>query len=211
MTAHDAILVLGGGVREGGELPIWVKNRFDLALRLHRGEPIVCLSAGTPHRPPPLDEFGFPIFESAAGARYLMSKGLAPELIQIENVSYDTIGNAYFSKLVHVDPPGWSKLLVITSEFHMERTRAIFEWVYGMGQAAYQMEFAASPDGIEPAVAAMRRGHEAKGLERQHALMDRLKTSAELHAWIFSEHAAYKPDRRFVADQTADPAVLASY
>ena len=41
--AYDAILILGGGVREGGELPAWSKSRFDLALKRAQGEFFVCL------------------------------------------------------------------------------------------------------------------------------------------------------------------------
>jgi hypothetical protein len=66
---YDAILIPGGGVREGGLLPSWVRCRLDRALELHRGEFVIALSAGTPHRPPPLDDNGFPIFESVAAAR----------------------------------------------------------------------------------------------------------------------------------------------
>ena len=94
MQSYDAILIPGGGVREGGTVPSWVQGRFDLAVRIHQGEYIVALSAGTTHRPPPVDENGFPIFESAAGARYLMQAGIPAEQILTETNSYDTIGNA---------------------------------------------------------------------------------------------------------------------
>src|SRR5262249_44119927 len=76
MTVFDATLVLGGGVRDGGILPPWAAARFDLALQRNRGEPILCLSAGTTHRPPPLNVQGFPITESLAGASYLRSMGV---------------------------------------------------------------------------------------------------------------------------------------
>jgi uncharacterized SAM-binding protein YcdF (DUF218 family) len=101
---YDAILIPGGGVREGGLLPSWVRRRLDRALELHRGEFVIALNAGTPHRPPPLDGNGFPIFESVAAARYLISAGILQELILTETHSYDTIGNAYFSRVIHADP-----------------------------------------------------------------------------------------------------------
>ena len=73
MPAHsgrpfDAVIVPGGGVWDGGKLPPWVENRFDKALDIANGAFIISLSAGTPHKPPPLDSAGRPIFESAAGA-----------------------------------------------------------------------------------------------------------------------------------------------
>src|SRR5262245_32493778 len=147
MRKYDALLILGGGVRSRGELTPWAKMRHDLALELERGEPIVCLSGGTTHKAPPADEAGYPIFEATAGARYLLSHGVAPERLYVETASWDTIGNAYFSKVIHVDPAGWRTLLVITSVFHSPRTRAIFEWVYGLDpDRSYTLDFAESPD-----------------------------------------------------------------
>src|SRR4051795_1716063 len=101
MSGLEAVLVLGGGVREGGALPPWSKSRFDLALKLAGEAVFVCLSAATTHRPPPLDGQGFPISEAVAGAKYLVDKGVPPEQIRLEATSLDTIGNAWFSKVLH--------------------------------------------------------------------------------------------------------------
>jgi len=136
MSNYDAILILGGGVHECGKLPLWVEARLQRALDLEQGEPIITLSVGTTHKPPPLDEHGFPIFESVAAASYLADHGIAPERILVEATSYDTIGNAYFSRVIHVDPAGFRRLLIITSAFHMPRTEAVFRWVYGLDAPA---------------------------------------------------------------------------
>src|SRR5512132_4403130 len=101
----DAILIAGGGVREGGKLPPWIRGRFDRALELRRhNEWMMPVSAGTVHRPPPLDEDGFPILEAAAGAAYLLERGIPESRILIEAASYDTIGNAYFARTIHCAP-----------------------------------------------------------------------------------------------------------
>ena len=63
---------------------------------------------------------------------YLINNGLNPEKVLTEICSYDTIGNAYFSRLLFAEPFNLSSLLVLTSEFHMPRTRAIFEWIYSL-------------------------------------------------------------------------------
>src|SRR5574341_227154 len=112
MPGYDAILIPGGGVREGGDLPLWTKRRLDRAIETQRGEFIITLSAGTLHRPPPSDADGFPIFESIAAAAYLVRRGIEPRRILAETCSYDTIGNAFFSRVVHVDPLGLRKLLI---------------------------------------------------------------------------------------------------
>jgi hypothetical protein len=211
MTKYDAILILGGGVRDGGELPPHAAARFDLALERQTGEPLVCLSAGTTHRPPPLED-GFPIAESVAGARYLMARGIDSKQIRIEIVSYDTIGNAYLTKLIHVDPPGWEKLLVITSAFHMPRSRAIFQWVFGLDSRKYQLDFEESPDtGITPEALQFRREKEAQALAGLTAVRARIPSLRELHEWLFTDHQAYSAAGRWKQERARDPRVLESY
>ena len=194
MHSSDAVLVLGGGVRPGGELPPWVVARFDRALALRGDSPIVCLSAGTVHRPPPLNGEGFPWLESVAGAAHLLARGVPANCIQVEAISYDTIGNAYFAKLLHVDPAGWRRLLVVTSEFHMPRSKAIFEWVFGLTPGRYELQFEASPDeGLDAKLLERRRAKEAGSLEALRPVMDRIRDWQTLHQWIHVEHAAYTP------------------
>jgi hypothetical protein len=98
MPSYDAILVPGGGVRESGLLPSWVRRRLDLAVQIREESYIVTLSAGTTRRPPPLDAGGYPIFESVAAARYLVAAGVPPHRVLAETHSYDTIGNALCSE-----------------------------------------------------------------------------------------------------------------
>jgi hypothetical protein len=191
----DAILIAGGGVRAGGALPPWIRARFDLALSLGSGaEWMMPLSAGTVHRPPPLDEAGFPILEAVAGAQYLLERGVPARRILIEASSYDTIGNAWFARALHAAPLGLSRLLVVTSEFHMARTQATFRWIFGLpgpGQAS-ELRFAASENtGIAPEALDARRAKETRGLENVLALAARLTTWEAAHRWLFAEHAAY--------------------
>lgn len=208
---YDAILILGGGVRGKAELPPWSEARFDLALELSQGEPFVCLSAATTYRPPPLED-GFPVAESIAGGRYLMQKGVKSGQIRIENASYDTIGNAYFAKLIHVDPPGWRRLLVITSEFHMPRTRAVFEWVYGFEPGRYELTFAASPNrGMTADAAKVRADKESRGIAVLREHRRRLRSLREFHEWFFTEHSAYCANGGWRQQRANDPRVLESY
>jgi len=46
-----------------------------------------------------------------------------------ENVSLDTIGNAFFLRTIHLDLLRPAKVIVITSEFHLPRLKSIFEHV----------------------------------------------------------------------------------
>jgi hypothetical protein len=193
-VTYDAVIVPGGGVRQGGELPAWVKNRLDIAIERSGDAPIVCLSAGTVHRPNPLDETGRAIFEASAGAHYLLEKGFPPERIYIEVASWDTIGNAYFARTMHTDPSGLRRLLVITSEHHMPRTDAIFRWVFGLApDLGYALSFEAVPDaGLEGAVLEARNDRERASLALVRTLTTRFRTLAQLHHWLFTEHEAYR-------------------
>lgn len=120
--------------------------------------PILCLSAGTAHVPQLLSADGLPVWESTACAAYFVKQ--YPQLVlvdddnkatyndnadnshnaptssssklYVETTSYDTIGNAYFARTGHTDVNGWRHLLVITNEFHMNRTAAIFDWIFGL-------------------------------------------------------------------------------
>jgi hypothetical protein len=190
----DAILIPGGGVRDNAVLPPWVAARFDRALAIP-GEPLlIALSAGTPHRPPPLDPRGFPISEARAGADYLRARGVDPGRILLEESSYDTVGNAYFSRVIHAIPRAFRRILVITSAFHMPRTEAAFRWVYSLDApgSPCSLDFDAVPDtGIDPATLAARVAREQVSLASLQPLIARIRTLAEMHAWIFTEHTAY--------------------
>ncbi len=140
MERYDAILIPGGGVRDGGELPEWSKRRFDMAMKYPHVQYYIPLSAGTFHKPPLLDAAGFPIYESIAGARYLMAAGVEESKILCETCSYDTIGNAYFARVIHVEPLMLKRILVITSAFHFPRTKEIFTWVFGLDHNSLGVE-----------------------------------------------------------------------
>ena len=53
-----------------------------------------------------------------------------------ENVSLDTIGNAYFFRVIHLNFLLSShtsfKVLIITSDFHLARTKAVFDHVLSL-------------------------------------------------------------------------------
>ena len=91
---------------------------------------IVPLSAGTTQRPNYINSDGWPVLESSSAARYLVYvHHIPPTYILRETASLDTIGNAYFMRQLITDPARLRRLLIITSGFHINRTKAIFDWV----------------------------------------------------------------------------------
>jgi len=197
LTAYDAIIIPGGGVREGGALPPWSIARFDRAIEVAGDAWLMPLSAGTPYRPPPLDGRGFPIFEARAGADYLVRRGVDPQRILVEESSYDTIGNAFFSRVIHVVPRGFRRALVITSAFHLARTEAVFRWVYSLDGPVCSLEFESVPDvGIDAAALEARRAKERESLDAFEKLRGEIGTLAELQQWLFTVHEAYRAGMR---------------
>ncbi len=191
----DAVLVLGGGLREDGSLPPWVEARLELALEWAGEAPIAVLSAGTVYKPHPLDGNGFPIYEAAAGGRFLLSRGVPAERIFQEASSLDTLGNAYFARCVHAEPAGWRRLLVVTSDFHLPRTEAVFSWAFSLLPYAspYSLAFVSSPDvGIAAEALTARRRKERESLASFLDWRDGVRTLQEFHRFLFTGHSAYR-------------------
>ena len=99
ISKENSILVVpGGGLLTNGSLPSHTIARLEKAIELYtqeraRNPSIITLSAGTPHKPNPLDDHSFPIFESSAAIKYLIHRGVPTNDILEEKLSLDTIGN----------------------------------------------------------------------------------------------------------------------
>ena len=194
----------GRGLRAG-------EGRFDLALARQSGEPMMPLSGWTSHRPAMLDADGRVLTQSLAGARYLIDHGIRPERIFCQTTSYDTIGDAYFTRVQLTDPLGWRRLLIVTSQFHMPRTEAIFRWICSLDSPIpYQLEFAASAnDGLSEAALAARVEREQTSLRTVEQLRERLTSIRAVASWPFTAHNAYRSVREPLAHDPDD--LLKSY
>jgi len=199
MTQFDAILIPGGGLTPNGNLPPWTVARLDQAISLReKSRWFALLSGGTVHKPPPLNEMGFPIFESRQAAEYLLDAGLDPKQILTEICSYDTIGNAYYSRLLFTEPLQLKKLLIITSNFHMPRTREIFKWIFQLQPSLieYQLVFESTPDyGLSQQALTARVQREKNSLAYLKSKIREIRTLNEFLFWLYSEHTAYTPNR----------------
>lgn len=191
----DAVLIPGGGLSEDGSPAEWVKSRLDAAYAA-AGDPwLLPLSAGTPHKPPKLTANGFPIFESHASAEYLLRLGCSPARILLDTWSLDTIGNAFFARLAHCDPRGWKNLLVITSQFHLPRTRMIFDWIFRVKPLANPvvLSYQEVPNvGLPPEALKAREAKEHQAISQLIPTIESIQTLEELHRFVFTGHDAYR-------------------
>jgi len=206
-----AIVVLGGGLTSDGNVPYHTRLRIQRAAQLHKelGKSafIITLSGGTPHKPNPLDSSGFPIWEATAAAKALIEEGVSPECILEEAFSLDTIGNAYFLRTVHIVPGRFTKMIVITNKWHMDRTRVMFNKVFGLPDVnglwqvsnSVSIEYSEVDDGLSGSALESR-------LKREKASVDafvthtqhHFSTMQQLHLWLFTKHSAYASSRLLV-------------
>lgn len=103
------------------------------------GDAVHCV--GTPHKPPVLSDSGYCTFESIACADYLMAQNVPAQQLLRETSSFDTIGNGYFAATIHAVPRRWRQLMVVTSDFHMPRSQAIFQKVFELVESDLGIRF----------------------------------------------------------------------
>lgn len=206
---------------EEGELPSWVVPRLDYAAEAYvreRGEVKILLSGSmTPHKPPPMGRGGFNVHESTSMAEYLMEKhGIPANSMLKDTASMDTIGNAYYSLCLHGAPLGWRRVEVVTSAFHMSRTRAAFEWVWGLSPlGAIDIEFVSTEDaGITREALDARASREAASVAALRDNASRITTLHAFNEWLFTTHKCYAVSRQHeigdFSEMLNDPA-LKSY
>eukprot|EP01039_Chlorochromonas_danica_P003120 gene3120-3417_t len=206
-----AIIILGGGLLPDGSLPphtlLRVERAVEIYQQLEGRVVIIPLSGGTPHKPNPLDPQGFVIWESSAAAKKLLALGIPAEKVLEENFSLDTIGNAYFLRMIHVENCEFEKLIIITNDWHMSRTRAIFDTVFHLpmrssslqvtSHSSLHLTYETVPAGVsDQSILAARIAREQQSLitfnEKTRTLW---KSMQDLHHWLFVEHNAYASKR----------------
>ncbi|OEU09797.1 hypothetical protein FRACYDRAFT_194788 [Fragilariopsis cylindrus CCMP1102] len=226
----DVILVLGGGKPKSiHHPPLYVEKRCDDAIeilsrrrRRRTGKTsgdissnrrrnttttnnnelaILCLSAGTAHLSQLLSLDGLPIWESTACASYILSKMKESEEIYVETTSYDTIGNAFYARTSHTDiMKNWNTLLIITNEFHMERTQKIFNWIYsldnnddeGSSSTNYELYFLQSPNiGLSSEAITARKQREHQSSIYIDQLVQEKTTLQQVYQFLTKDHSLY--------------------
>lgn len=205
----DGVVVLGGGLWRSnespwGEIPPWAVRRLDGAAEVYRrgkADRIMICGGGSPHGLPMLHPTtGQVVHEGTAYAEYLIGEHHVPARDVLKEVSsYDTVGNGYFSAMIHAIPSGWKSAAVVTSEFHMPRSKAIFQKVYALVEASLGVSvslsfitvrddglFSENSDALE-----VRRQKEMKSMETWEKNTSHMTTLEEFHAWMYATHVCY--------------------
>lgn len=229
ISKPTAVIILGGGVKDDGGVPVHTQLRLDVAVKIYKqlGEKAIFipLSGGTPHKPNPVDLRGFPVWECTAAARRLLDMGIPAHQIMEESTSLDTIGNAYFLRAVHLQPAQLQNIIVITNSWHMPRTKAIFDFVLSLpssaisttfphvlrnwfGKSSYAITYLEAGAGIpDEHLLQVRMEKEANALAQfTNNIVPSITSFQALHLWLFTKHGAYSTSRLTVvhADIPAD-------
>lgn len=209
-SKYDAVIIPGsGGPRDGlspiNSLPEWVKKKLDLVAEKadQTMTPLVLLSAGTYHKAGPLDCNGRNFQESTAMSLYLEDRGVDMSRVVEENASYDTVGNAYFTRTMHTEIRGWCNLLVIVSEFHYQRAKLLFDWIFGLPghqNIEYKLEYTYYPDNKLSCYQFIhaRQQREKMNFEIMKIKIGKLNIAnlSEFHRWMFGQHDLYRSNNR---------------
>jgi len=135
----DTIIILGRRLNKDGSLPYMATERAKKAIELFNqgaAENIITTGSHSFWDDKPLEHT-----EAQTMANYLTSKGIPSDKIHKEEESVETIGNAYFAKTKFIEPNKWKSIIVITSDFHVQRAEYDFKKVFG---DKYNIEFVAA-------------------------------------------------------------------
>ena len=209
----DLIIVLAGGLNEKGEVHEWVRRRLERTVDLYERHqvPILCCGGGTYHKPPFLNSGNFVVHESTECVNFLVQAGIKKEMIYREWSSYDTIANAFFSLTTHVwCNPKFQKIAIITSEFHMDRTKEIFNWIYSLEKKNYLLKYYPVTDfGLDRDMIVSRKLREEKSLENVKRLKGEITSISKFHDWLYKKHNAY--NNNFIIEKEVDSDCQKSY
>ena len=131
---YDAIIVLGMALDASNNLNTLARQRVALAATYHQKYhcPVIVSGGGMSN-----------ISEAKCMFHALQNLNVEAQYVFLEEESLDTLGNAYFTKKLFLEKNDWYKLVVVTSQFHIARTRKIFHHVLGK---AFSITFIGAKD-----------------------------------------------------------------
>jgi len=184
----DAIIVMGRGIKQDGSLPDGPKLRGKLAVSLYEKKlaPILVLTS---------KYWGFqnfipPITEDEAMKRFVITLGVPEDKTLKQEISEDTIGEAFFTKIEIIDAKQWKKLIIVTSTDHLQRTKYIFEQIFG---PKYDLQFAAADHGLTEEVLMKSQKLEERAFKVAKRYLKNITPgdTEQVKNMIFKKHAMY--------------------
>ena len=144
VPTYEAIIVLGYDISADGILPQEGINRVEKAVDLYEQglSKTIIFSGAVSYS----HDFQPSRTEASAMADLAIAQGIPAGAIIVEAQARNTRENATYSLLL-VAVHSWHRLLILTGDFHLQRTAYIFRKVYG---SSYALDFAATDNGLNP-------------------------------------------------------------
>ena len=196
MIFKNNIFVLAGGITDKGIVYDFVKKRLDIAIDIYNKKDntiIFCIGGGTYHKPSILNSNGMVIHESSACAKYLVNNNINESHIIRDWSSYDTIANGYFSFTNYIIPLKLKNITVITSDFHDNRVKLIYNYLNKLFKSNIDIQYLTSKNNIEENVLNERIKREKNScILFKKNIVDKIHTIEEFVLWLFTKHKSYK-------------------
>lgn len=194
----DAIIVLAGGINEDGSLSISSERRTEKAAEFFKegvSEWLVMSGQWSFWLEKPM-----PRTEAEAMKQYAVTLGIPAHKIIKEESSKDTLGNAYFCKVNVLKPREWKDIAIVTSDYHMERTKMIFKNILGKD---YRMDFIEASSDLDPVERARRADQERKTIDFIASWFQKMGTVTDekVEQWLFEKHPGYAPNSGITKEQ----------
>jgi len=103
-----------------------------------------------------------------------------------------------------------------TYDFHLPRSRKIFDWVFGLDDSRrYQLDYLHHSDaGLDEEIIAARREREMASMHNLERNIDLIRTMEAFHDWFFTVHRAYNcvlPEHDSEKEQPLDERIRRTY
>lgn len=191
------ILVLCGWINEN-----WLPSkqtilRLKKAIKLYNWKQfIITMWRGTLYKAQFIDKRWYTMDEATIAADYLYQHWIPSKDIKIERFSFDTLWSIYFTKIFYLDVLEPKTISVITSKFHIERTKIIFKWLYMLCNKKINIKYIKTNDCLDDKTLQNRITKEKDWIRNISNLMKKIKNRKELTEWLFKDHAAYAYKKR---------------
>ncbi|MFH1089581.1 MAG: YdcF family protein [Candidatus Uhrbacteria bacterium] len=191
MNKKNAIIILAGGITKEGSLPDIPKFRADKGFELFKaGVADKIIISG---RYSFLLDYTPPTTEAQIMKDYLVALGIDKEKIFLEEKSTDTIGNAYYTKQILLDK-NWKNIVVVTSDFHIERTKYIFSKI--LGKDIFSVSYEEAPSELTTEQYEEKVILEQKILGFTMKWLDKIENGNDdqIRTFLMTDHPGYAKD-----------------
>ena len=124
----DAIIVLGGSIDDDGRLGPDSVSRVDKGINVFRKDKASKLIMSGAYSF--LAKIRPRVLEAVSMKKYAVAKAIPSKNIIVEQESLDTLSNLFFSKKI-IRRYGWKKIAIVTSDYHLKRTRYAASKIFG--------------------------------------------------------------------------------